>query len=299
MNNIHTNSPERDKRYEILLAFVIGARATSYIFSKMVLQTMGVFNLLGLRFLLGFCVLAIIFHKKLNKIDRQVIISGSLIGLCFFLVMTAELSALERASTSLVSMLENSAIVFVPVLELLIFKNKPTKMVVLSVVLAFAGVCILAISHGELSGGVLFGILSAIFYAIAIIVTSRLSVKSKETILIGMVQVLTMGTLAMISSFIFETPTLPTNPKVWGMLTVLVLVGTCFGFTLQPMAQSKVSAERAGVFCAISPAVATVLGITVLKEKITALTFIGLILILMGIILPNIIEKRKKPRVHN
>lgn len=102
MNNIH-HSPERDKRYEILLAFVIGARQPA-IFSKMVLQTMGVFNLLGLRFLLGFCVLAIIFHKKLNKIDRQVIISGSLIGLCFFLVMTAELSALERAvRTSLVS----------------------------------------------------------------------------------------------------------------------------------------------------------------------------------------------------
>ena len=41
-------------RAELLLAGVMIARATSYLFSKLILEGMGVFNLLGGRFLLGF-----------------------------------------------------------------------------------------------------------------------------------------------------------------------------------------------------------------------------------------------------
>ena len=37
-------------RAELLLAGVIIARATSYMFSKLILKGMGVFNLLGVRF---------------------------------------------------------------------------------------------------------------------------------------------------------------------------------------------------------------------------------------------------------
>ena len=43
-------------RAELLLAGVMIARATSYLFSKLILEGMGVFNLLGGRFLLAlFC----------------------------------------------------------------------------------------------------------------------------------------------------------------------------------------------------------------------------------------------------
>ena len=76
----------------------------------------------------------------------------------------------------------------------------------------------------------------------------------------------------------------------WGMVAALALVCTCFGFTLQPLAQSRISAERAGVFCAINPAVASLLGVCVLHESIGALGLLGLVLILSAIALPAVVR---------
>lgn len=72
------------------------------------------------------------------------------------------------------------------------------------------------------------------------------------------------------------------------IISVLAVVCSGFGFTLQPVAQRHVSAERAGLFCAIAPAVASLLGVVVLHERFGVLSFIGLTLILTSIMLPHL-----------
>ncbi len=62
------------KQAELLLAAVILTRSSAYIFSKTGLETLGTFNLLAARFLLGFAVLAIIFRKRLLHAKRSDII---------------------------------------------------------------------------------------------------------------------------------------------------------------------------------------------------------------------------------
>ena len=49
---------------------VIAARATSFIFSKMVLAYMDTFNLLAVRFLIAFILMAILFIKRLQHIGK-------------------------------------------------------------------------------------------------------------------------------------------------------------------------------------------------------------------------------------
>ena len=46
-----------EKRAELLLAAVISARATSFVFNKLVLGALGTFDLLACRFLLAFILL--------------------------------------------------------------------------------------------------------------------------------------------------------------------------------------------------------------------------------------------------
>lgn len=109
----------------------------------------------------------------------------------------------------------------------------------------------------------------------------------------GIVQVGTIGTLALIASFLAESPHLPQGTYQWLYLSVLVVVCTGFGFTLQPRAQSHVSAERAGLFCAISPAIAALLGTLVLGERLGLLGVLGLMMILLVILLPYVTDKRE------
>ena len=54
------------------------------------------------------------------------------------------------------------------------------------------------------------------------------------------------------------------------------------------MAQSHVSAARAGLFCAVSPAIAALLGVTVLGEPFGTFDVLGLVLILASIVMPYV-----------
>ena len=75
----------RINRYELLLAAVISARATSFIFSKLALEAMDTFNLLAVRCLLAFAVLAVLFFRRLRHIGRRPLLAGAAIGTAFFL----------------------------------------------------------------------------------------------------------------------------------------------------------------------------------------------------------------------
>ena len=65
---------------EMLLASVIAARATSYLFSKLILQGMGIFNLMAVRFLLAFALLAVPFFPRLRRMDRRTLLGGAIMG---------------------------------------------------------------------------------------------------------------------------------------------------------------------------------------------------------------------------
>ena len=158
----------RINRYELLLAAVISARATSFIFSKLALEAMDTFNLLAVRCLLAFAVLAVLFFRRLRHIGRRTLLAGVAIGTAFFLCMSAELTDLHTASSSSVSLLENCAIVFVPLIDALLLRRLPDKKTAASTIAAFLGVLCLALEQVGLSGGIFWGLAAALIILSAI-----------------------------------------------------------------------------------------------------------------------------------
>ncbi len=279
-------------RAELLLAGVIIARATSYLFSKLILRGMGMFNLLGLRFCLAFAVLAVLFFPRLRSADRKTVLAGAVMGGMYFLVVTAELSGLKRMSSGNASFLVNTAIVLVPLLQALLRRRFPRAGVVLSGLLCFAGVGVLTLGAGiGFGAGERWCLLAALLYACTILVTDRLSHGGIDTLAAGVVQVGTIGALSLAAAFLTEVPRLPAGPVEWIGIVMLAVVCTGFGFTLQPVAQSGTSAERAGMFCALNPMVAAGLGIVFLREPFTGRTLLGGILILLGILTAELPER--------
>jgi len=69
----------------------------------------------------------------------------------------------------------------------------------------------------------------------------------------------------------------------WLALVLLACVCSCFGFTLQPIAQKYTSAETTGLYCAFGPLGAGILGWICLGEALSLLAFAGAILILISI----------------
>ena len=246
------------KKAEILLAAVIAARATSLLFSKIAMNGMGIFNLLAARFLMAFVLLAVVFFKRLRHIKRHTLVRCAIMGALFFLMLSTELTGLKSTPSSTVSLLENTAIILVPMTEAVLRHKLPKAATAVSALVAIGGVALLTGQSG------------------------------------GIVQVGTLGLLALVSSFVFEAPHLPQSGTQWLMIAGLAVICTGFGFTLQPVAQSHTTAQRAGLFCALSPACATLLGAAVLREHISVMGMCGIALILLSLLVPQLWQLAEK-----
>lgn len=282
------------RRAEILLAAVIIARSTSYLFSKTCLQTMEPFNLLSLRFITAFAFLMIFFWKRIIRAKRRTVLRGALLGGSFFAVMTAEMFGLSVTDSSTVSLLENTAIIFVPFMQAALIRKLPNFSAAASAVIAFGGVALLTFGGGSfsLTGGELLCILAALLYAVSIILTDRFS-HHDDPLELGVFQVGFIGLFSLIATVLAETPRLPPSGQTWFSILILAVVCTGFGFTLQPVAQSGTTAERAGLFCALNPAFATILGFIFLHEEMGLQKVIGALLVLSGIMVSRVLETRE------
>ena len=237
---------------------------------------MGKFTLLAVRFLLAFAFLAALFRRRLLQIDRRTLLSDLAMGSIYFCVMTAELTALKTVETSTVSFVTNTAVVIRRWLE---------RRVLFGALACLLGMALLTLRGGlTLTPGVGYCILEAFLYSTAILVTDRLTHAGADPLLSGVVQVGFLGALALIASFLFETPHLPGSGTEWLVVLALALVCSGFGFTLQPVAQSGTTADHAALFCALNPFVAAALGAVCFHEHFGIVGQLGGALILAGIV---------------
>ena len=283
----------------LLMASLSIARGSSFLFSKHLLGSMEPLNLLGIRFLLAFIILFILFSRKAVKDvkkDPRILLAALLLGGVYFLCMAAELIGLQYTTASTCSFLENSAIVIVPVIEAFLLRRFPKPVIIVSTVITFIGIGLIVFrgsGTGVSDGGIHLGIgeilcmVAALTFAIAIIITDRIS-KKYDPLTLGVIYVGFMGLLGIAASFIFETPHLPESGTQWAMLLALAVLCTAFGFAIQPVAQKPLSSEATGIFFAVNPLTTAVLGWILMGDVLGLSGIIGAILILAGIVLPNV-----------
>ncbi|MBQ9664375.1 MAG: DMT family transporter [Oscillospiraceae bacterium] len=281
---------------KLLLISVFIARGTSFLFSKNLLQSMQPMSILAVRFTLAFLVLAIVFFKKLRSCSRESFIGGLILGLMYTVCMVFEMYGLRMVDTGVSSLIENMAIVLVPIYAAILTKTMPQRKTMVCAVIAVIGVGFLSLAQNSAGGsklGIGLIILAAMTYAGCIIVTEKVS-RGADPIAIGMIQLGTMGALSLLASLALKNFSLPQTGSQWAMMLMLVLVCSCFGFAFQPVGQKYVPAESAAVFTVVNPFTASIMGITIAGESISTEKMIGYVLILSALILYNTHPKQKK-----
>lgn len=279
----------------ILLATLYCARATANMFSKFCFQEMEPLTLLAYRSLLACVILTPFLYRHIRTMRLRDLRAGVVFGSLFFLTMVASLAGLVTAEISAAAILENTSIVMVPLISAALSRRLPDRGALVCSCLAMTGVAVMSwtgagfyMSWGEL---LIFG--SSIFYASNIVAMSRL-IEGCDALAVGFVQVLTMGVLAIICAFIFESPAVPTESLTYESLLYLAVICTSFGFTLQPLAQSRCSAETAGMMCTIAPPTGMILGVFVMGEHLTTMRITGLFLVVLSLILYTLLTNMKK-----
>ena len=245
--------------------------------------------------LLAFALLALVFCRKLRHMGRRTLLRGALLGGLFFLIMSGEMFSLRTVDSGTVSLLENMAILFVPLLESAISRRLPQSGDAAQRGGGAGGRGAADLRRGAFRIGVgeCIALCTALVYACAIITTDRLSHRD-DALVLGILQVGFLGFYALIGALLFESPRLPQTGSEWGIVLMLAIVCTGFGYTLQPVAQSHTSAQRVSLFCALSPLFAAIFGALLLKEKITVWSGLGMLLILGSLLLPHFLKGDKR-----
>lgn len=287
-------------RAKLLLISVFVARGTSFLFSKTLMQSMSPMSVLAVRFVLAFLILAAVFSKKLLHCSKSSLFGGAVLGVLYTVCMVFEMYGLRLIDTGVASLIENMAIVLVPIYVALLTRTMPRKKTIFCAVLAVTGVGFLSVTQKNTYGGglgILLIILAAMTYGVCILATEKVS-SSGDPITIGITQLGTMGVLSLLLSLLRGDFSLPQTGEEWSMMLILVLLCSCFGFAFQPLGQKYVPAETAAVFTVMNPLTASIMGIVIAGEAVTAPKLVGYALILAALLLYNMRDGKKREQLH-
>ena len=273
---------------KLLLLAVFAARGTSFLFSKTLLQTQTPENIMAVRFLTAFLVLAAVFFKKIRACSKESLRGGVILGVLYMVCMFCEMYGLRRVDSGVAAFIENMAIVLVPLYVAALTRTRPRGKTLLCALIAVAGVGFLSLSQvtDSFNPYLLLTISAALSYGVCIVATEKVAAKG-DPLTIGIIQIGVMGLIALAAALVQGNFSLPDTGREWFMVLMLALVCSCFGFAFQPVGQKYLPSETAAVFTVVNPLVASVLGLVVAKEALGPAKIIGYVLILASLLYYN------------
>jgi len=274
----------------MLVAFVWGF---TFIMVKQAIVEVGVYPFLFLRFTLSFLLMILIFAKRLPRLDKGIVFSGTVLGVFLFLAYAFQTTGLAYTSASNAGFITGINVVFVPIFSIVIFKQMPKPLTIVGIVIATAGLFLLTGVHwnGFNRGDVLV-LICAICVAMHILCTGRYA-PIMDVYLLATVQI---GVVALFS-LPFAISSLSSIPSgiplsVWKTVIFTGLLATVFAFVAQTGAQRFTPPPRAAlillmesVFCAIT---ARFYG----GEKLSGVALAGGMLMVIGMALAELRHMR-------
>jgi len=234
-----------------------------------------------------------IWYKKIDlKINRKkdwvtIILSGLLFGAHWVTYFYA--LKLSNVAIGMLSLFTYPVIT--AVLEPLFFKTNLNVKHVLLGIIVLIGIYFLSPEfnlENNHTKGVLFGLISSVFYSIRNILMKKKVVNYHGSILMFYQMVIVMLVLWPVL-FIFEvTPTI----NDWQALFVLALVTTAIGHTLFVMSFKNFSISTASIMSSIQPIYGILFGLFLLNEIPSENTLIGGFLILTTVVIESINSRK-------
>lgn len=283
-----------ERKGEILVSIALALRASSLLFGKIAMRTMGPYLTIAIRFTIAFILIALLFRKSLTRIDPKTLWHCALIGFFFFLAMVFEMFGLQTTPSTVTAFLEGSVVMIVPAITCILQRKLPDRLTVISAIVALIGVGFLTLKgdHLGFTTGELLVLGGTVWYSATVVVTDT-AAKNDDLEVVAVYQLLFIAIFAYIGAFIFEEIRMPQSGTEWGAVLALAIICSGVGFTIQPFGQKYTTPERAGILAVFNPLTAAILGVIFLHERMTGSMLLGAALILISILAPAWIEDRR------
>ena len=255
---------------------------------KMALNHITPMLFLALRFWIGAFLLIPVCVIMKVRWSVSYLRKGFFIGIFMFLGMFFQTIGLKYTTASNSGFITGLAVVFVPILVVLIEKRIPNRASIVGVILATLGIFFLTQPqvHG-LNRGDFFTLLCAVSFAFEILLIEML-VKNGEALGIALIICSVTALLSSISIPVFYGFSLKLNLELLMTLGYVSIFCTALGFTIQTYWQPRTTATTAAVIFATEPVFAVLFSMLILRETMIWSGWMGGGFILCGMLISEL-----------
>ena len=212
---------------------------------------------------------------------RDGLVCAALLGAGFLLQIEGQ----HRTTASRSGFLTGLLVVFVPLLELLLFRRRPSLPASAGIAIAFTGMALL--SSGGAAGqaqlvGDLLTVGCAIVFAAHIIALGRVASRHSLFPLL-LVQLLGTGAMAAVAGPLVERQHFTPDPRTFAAIAYLAVFATLLAFGVQTWAQRRLPPVRMALLSALEPAFAAIWAAVLIGERLTQRELWGGALIVLGV----------------
>ncbi len=277
------------------LIFVVMLWGLSFSLTKPLLDYMGVFTFLSYRFAIGGMVLSLILLiKKDFNVNKEVLRDGMIAGALFFAVFSFHTLGLKHTTIAKNAFIVGSAVIFIPFVKIILFKEAQVKATWMQVFVATSGLALITLTgaDGAFNFGDAVTVLGTMLLAYYTIFIEK-RINNHKPLMFTSVQLLTVGFISIMGMMVFETPTLPATSEHGISLLVMAIFLTGFAYVVSNISQSMIDALSVTIIYTLEPFFAAIFGWFLLSEGISFNTIIGAGLIFTSMLIPTLANRRQ------
>lgn len=294
LNSPSLSSPQPFfSRQEVALVIITVIWGTTFLIIRHALQLSGPLFFVALRFTFASAVMGLISFSSLSKLTGRELFAGIVIGVAVFGGYTLQTVGLQYITASKSAFITAAYVPAVPLLQWLITRRFPGRLMLVGVCCAFAGLILLAGPDGVSLGygvGEVVTVLSALSISIEILLISFFA-RDVDTRRITVIQVVVVAVAAYALMPVMGEAIPPFS---WTVVLSALVLGVASGAIQFVMnwAQKSVPATKATLIYAGEPVWAGIFG-RMAGERLPHTALLGGVLVVAGVIVSSVKRKRK------
>ncbi|MBR2783792.1 MAG: DMT family transporter [Firmicutes bacterium] len=261
------------------------------VFSKQILAELAIFNMIALRFLIGFAVCLAVFHRRYRGLSRETVLHSLILGVLLFVSYLFMVWGCKYTTASNAGFMMSLTSVFIPIILRITQHRAPSLRLVVSIAVTLTGVGLMCLS-GVIrpNWGDLICVGSAFFYSFQMIYTEKYAHRN-DPVVLGTLQLLFVSLLGFVCCFLFEDRLiLPQSSAGWVQLLYLAVMCGGAGFILQTGAEKRIPSSHASLIYATQPVFVALSAVLLMGETINLRQIIGILVVFCGVL---IVEYRR------
>jgi len=220
--------------------------------------------------------------KKLRKISKKTLLTGTLLGVFMFVGFAFQTFGLMYTTTSKNAFLTGVNVILVPFVTFLLTRKKISLSALIAAVITLIGIGFLTLDEAlTINVGDLLTLVCAVMFAFHISITSVVA-KNESALVLVFLQMWTAALLSLVLSLVLKETWSLDVPSTIAIL-YLGAFSTLLAFLLQTIGQRFAHATKAAILLSLESLFGAVFAVLIFSDALNSKMIIGAVIIFIGI----------------